>query len=85
MDEEQVGLELAFPSAPWSEDYFPKVVTAASKQGLSYEVEETEGTVNRFVFVRFGDSVKQAAAFAKAVLIEIFEFAPDYTFRVSIN
>ena len=85
MDEGQVGLELAFPSAPWSTDYFPKVVTAASKQGLSYEVKETEGAVNRFVLVKFGDSVNRAAAFAKSVLTEIFEFAPDYTFRIRIN
>lgn len=80
-----LGLELAFPSAPWSTDYFPKVVTAASKLGLSYEIEEMEGNVNRFVFVRFGDSVDQAAAFAKSVLTEIFGFEQDYKFRVRIN
>lgn len=82
---DQRGLELAFPNAPWSEDYFPKVVTAASTQGLGYEIEKAEGDVIRFVFVKFGDSVDLAAAFAKSILIEIFDYAPDYKFRVRIN
>ena len=85
MQDGKLGVELAFPSAPWSEDYFPKVVSAASSQGLRYEVEETEGIVNRFVYVKFDDSVDLAAAFGKLVLTEIFGFDDDYRFRVRIN
>ena len=83
--EGQRGVELAFPNAPWSEDYFPRVVTAASTDGLSYEIEEAEGDVTRFVFVKFGDSAHSAADFAKSVLNEIFDYPPDYRFRVRIN
>jgi hypothetical protein len=84
-DDGAYGLELAFPNAPWSEDFFPKVVTAASRQGLPYEIEEAEGDVARFVFVKFGGSVESAAEFAKTILNEIFNYAPDYQFRVRIN
>ena len=84
-DDGLYGLELAFPNVPWSESFFPKVVTEASRQGLHYEVEEAEGDVARFVFVRFGDSAESAAAFAKAILIEVFSYAPEYRFRVRIN
>ena len=84
-DDGAYGLELAFPSAPWSEDFFPKVVTAASSQGLPYEIEEAKGDVARFVFVRFGDSVETAAAFARSILDEIFNYSPNYKFRVRIN
>lgn len=83
--EGQRGLELAFPNAPWSENYFPRVVTAASTQGLIYDIEESEGDVARFVFVKFGDSADSAAAFAKSILVEMFDYAPDYKFRVRIN
>ncbi|RLA28417.1 MAG: hypothetical protein DRR11_16695 [Gammaproteobacteria bacterium] len=81
----RLGIELAFPSAAWSDDYFPKIVTAASQRGLKYEVQELKGEVNRFVFVQFEDSAYQAAAFAQSVLTDVFGFAPDYNFRVRIN
>ena len=79
------GLELAFPNAPWSETYFPKVVTAASVQGLQYEIKEAEGDVVQYVFVKFGDSIHSAAQFAESILSDMFCFKPSYRFRVRIN
>ena len=85
MSDGRQGIELAFPSAAWSDDYFPKIISAASQQGLKYEIQELKGDVNKFVHVRFEDSVDQAAGFAKSILTDVFGFSSNYTFRVRIN
>jgi len=84
-DDGSLGIKLAFPYAAWSVDYFPQVVTEASKRGLSYEVDGTGNVVDRFVFVRFDESVDQAADFAKFILLDVFGFDANYSFRIRIN
>ena len=44
MSDDRMGIELAFPNAPWSDDYFPKVVTAASGNASGFP--RTDDTKN---------------------------------------
>lgn len=81
----ELELELAFPRANWSDEYFPKVVSLAAAEGLPYEVLEHASPELPFVCVRFGTSTSRAAEFGKRVLIDIFEFDANYEFRVRIN
>lgn len=85
VDSSSYGIELAFPQAQWSESYFPKVVTLASKSGEEYEIVEDEKHGLRFVFVKFGASTKRAARFAENVLTEVLGFPDTYRFRVRMN
>lgn len=78
-------LELAFPLARWSEEFFPKIVSIASEENLPYEVRDEAGSGLRFVFVGFGDSACRAATFGQKVLTDVFGFQDDYGFRVRIN
>jgi hypothetical protein len=79
------GIELAFPRAGWSESYFSKVVTLASKSDEAYEIVDDEEPGLRFVFVKFGASTKGAAHFAENVLTNIFGFPETYRFRIRIS
>ncbi len=60
-------------------------MTAASTRGIRYEIQELEGPVGRFVFVKFGEYADEAAVFARLVLVDFFGFGEDYRFRVRIN
>ena len=84
-DAGSIGIELVFTNARWSEDFFPKVVTAASGADLPYDIQDAADSDVRFVFVRFGQSTKIAARFGREILVSIFGFDENYRFRVRIN
>ena len=85
IDTKRRGVELVFPHAPWSEAYFPKVVTLASKLGIKYEIVDDDYPGLRFVFVMFGDSTADAVAFAERVMVDILGFSGTYKFRVRMD
>lgn len=80
----QYGVRFDFPHADWSDDIFPKVVSEASRLGLTYEVLDDESGL-RFVLVSFGNSISKPASFARFVLFELMGYSENYTFRIRIN
>jgi hypothetical protein len=79
------GVQIVFPQAEWSKEFFPKVVTKASKEGIRYEIIDDDGGGLRFAMVRFGKDVRSAAEFGRSILIDIFGFDSNYRFRARIN
>ncbi len=76
------GLEFAFPNAPWSKPYLPKLREALGEDGIPFrEARETHGDVTSFIYVDCGQDTEMAVDLARRCFFDIFGLAPDTRFK----
>lgn len=75
IDEKGVGIELAFPLAEWSREYYTTLKREFAKMQIDFRIEKTgESTpkVPEFVIVDFFGDVSQATKVVDVILNQVF-------------
>lgn len=68
------GIELSFPKAEWSKDFFIQLIAFCDRNGIKYSLSK-EGSIQNaleFLHVDFGKDVNKAHVFIKRIFTEIF-------------
>lgn len=70
------GLELGFPNAPWSREYFRVLQHVLQRHGIPYftkrMAEEGEEPVTEFLYVNTGEDVYAAGDLSRTIFQEVF-------------
>ena len=75
------GLELGFPDAEWSREYFPKLVEWCEKNGFSSNLDcNSQGGGLNFLHVDTGDDLDRAMQLVEGIVIDIFGLESDTRF-----
>lgn len=76
-DQDNRGVQLDFPRAPWSEPYYEQVKSLLEGKGIAYQVEDTpDGPVREFIQVDFAQDLGRAAATARDIFERVFRVDP---------
>ena len=69
------GIELGFPQAEWSAEYYTKLRELCDDESMSYRVSRASGTDDplEFLFVDFGKDYSEATIFVRRVLKEVMD------------
>lgn len=80
------GIELGFPRAKWSEEYFSRLSDYCDDHGIDYILDPSEqaGPI-QFLHVDFGQDYDRAYWFTKNVLRDIFNLSSEATYYVHLN
>jgi hypothetical protein len=71
------GVQLDFPLAPWSEPYYEQVKGLLEGKGIAYQVEDTpDGPVREFIQVDFAQDLGRAAAIGRDIFERVFRVDP---------
>lgn len=68
------GIELSFPKAEWSKDFFTQLVAFCDQNGIKYKISKDRSIQKplEFLQVDFGKDANKAHALIKRIFIEIF-------------
>jgi hypothetical protein len=68
------GIELCFPNAKWSSQFFDKLIAFCIKEGIEYSIakESANGSLE-FLYIDFDKDSNRAHNYVKKILQEIFE------------
>lgn len=76
-DQNNRGLQLDFPRAPWSEPYYEQVKSLLEGKGIAYQVEDTpDGPVREFIQVDFAQDLGRAADTGREIFERVFRVDP---------
>jgi hypothetical protein len=76
-DQQNRGVQLDFPRAPWSEPYYEQVKGLLEGKGIGYQVEDTpKGPVKEFIQVDFGQDLAGAASTGRDIFERVFRVDP---------
>ena len=75
-----VGIELGFPLAPWSGEYYEIVKESLERKGIDYSIAGTSGRVTtEFLLIDLKQDVGKGVEVARLILGEVFGLIPDET------
>jgi hypothetical protein len=68
------GIELCFPNAKWSSQFFEKLKNFCTKEGIEYSIanKNTDGQLE-FIYVDFETDYQKAHSYVKKIVLEVFE------------
>jgi hypothetical protein len=88
-EKDNIGIESAFPLAPWSEPYYTAVTEEVSRANLDYHTykpDESDGNqVREFTIIDFGQDIEAAFEFARRILTNVFKIAPEKRVRLKFS
>lgn len=75
------GLELGFPDAEWSREFFPRLAEWCEQNGFSHDIaHNSEGGGLNFLHVDTGDDLDAAMRLVEGIVTDIFSLEPNARF-----
>ncbi len=68
------GIELSFPKADWSKNFFIQLIDYCDRSGIKYSLSKEDSMKNalEFLHIDFGKDVNKAHGLIKKIITEIF-------------
>ncbi len=78
------GIELAFPDAEWSKNYYRKLERLCKEENYTYNFN-TGSDGMKFLHIDFGKNTKRANECTKSILIKVFELPEKEKYHVLLH
>lgn len=80
------GLELGFPDAEWSREFFPHLSEWCGQNGFAYDLDRnSQGGGLDFLYVDTGNDLDAAMRLVEGIVTDIFGLEPDSPFSYRID
>lgn len=82
----EYGIELCFPNAVWSNEYFKTLVDLCKNGGINYSIaKRNEKDALEFLCIDFAKDEHKAHKFVKRILLEVFKVDDDIKLFVRLE
>ncbi len=86
IDDGESNIQLSFPNATWSKEYFPKVLNIVKNDNLNFSISQGEQSDKmEFLYINFKKDVGLAHSVMAKILLEVFKEDPNSRFHVLLN
>lgn len=86
IDGGESNIQLSFPNANWSKEYYPKVMKIVNNNNLDFSITQGEQSDKmEFLYINCKKGVELAHTVMVKILLEVFKEDPNSRFHVMLN